>query len=192
MYDDEQTEGDFLSQMGDVKPLSQDKINTHSSTRALEQKQRISKRHQISEKSVIPLTFENIEPLAPDSFLSYKQSGIQDGVYKNLRLGKYHIDTKINLSGLNIKDSAQRLYQTIQQAHSKGQRALLVHHGRGDNSKPFPAFKKSHVNHWLLQIPEVIAFHTANTNHGGLGATYVLLKKHHEQKQINRELNRRR
>jgi len=36
---------------------------------------------------------------------------------------------------------------------------------------------KSCVNHWLKQFDQVLAFHTAQKYHGGLGATYVLIKK---------------
>jgi DNA-nicking Smr family endonuclease len=67
----------------------------------------------------------------------------------------------------------------------------LVRHGLGLQSKPFPAFLKSYVNQWLRQINMVIAFHTAQKQHGGLSSVYVLLKKHPNQKIINRERNKR-
>jgi DNA-nicking Smr family endonuclease len=51
--------------------------------------------------------------------------------------------------------------------------------------------KKSYVNHWLRELDEVIAYHTAQPMHGGFGATYVLLKKHPQQKLINREKNKK-
>ena len=71
--------------------------------------------------------------------------------------------------------------------HNKGIRTLLIDHGIGVNTKPFPAFMKSYVNQWLREIKVVIAFHTALKQHGGLASVYVLLKKHPNQKQINRE-----
>ena len=52
-------------------------------------------------------------------------------------------------------------------------------------------FEKSYVNHWLRELDEVIAYHTAQPMHGGFGATYVLLKKHPQQKLINREKNKK-
>jgi DNA-nicking Smr family endonuclease len=51
---------------------------------------------------------------------------------------------------------------------------------------------KSYVNQWLREMKMVIAFHTALKQHGGLGAVYVLLKKHPNQKQINREQHQKR
>jgi len=192
MHDEQIIEDEFFAELAGVKPLSQDKVNTHSSARAIEEKRKLSELAAKQEKVTTPLSFDNITPVRPDDFLSYKQAGIQDGVFKNLRLGKYTIDNKINLSGLNIKESASALYQAVTEGHAKGHRAILVHHGRGENSKPFPAFKKSHVYSWLRQMEQIIAFHSALPLHGGLGATYVLLKKHPDQKLINRELNRRR
>ena len=183
----------FLSAMGDVKPLaSADTVTTHSPRRAIEAKQkRASVRESLARKRA-PFSMEGVVPVRPDDYLVHQQPGIQDGVFKNVRMGKYPIDQQIDLKGLTLDQSAEALYQKISAAHEKGDRMLVVRHGMGEQSKPFPALKKSYVKHWLLQLEQVIAFHTAQPTHGGLGATYVLLKKHPQQKLINRERNRRR
>ena len=189
-----QTDDDFsfMAEMGDVRPLSQDKVNSHSASRSLADKQKANVSQNVQRKNTNPLTLSNVSLVNPDDFLSYKQPGIQEGVFKNLRLGKYAIDFSLSLNGLNLEMAANAMYNAIQDSHSKGHRAILIRHGKGENSKPFPAFKKSFVNHWLKELDEVIAFHSAQPQHGGLGATYVLLKKHPDQKLINREKNRRR
>ena len=46
-----------------------------------------------------------------------------------------------------------------------------------------PAKIKSCVNHWLPQFSYVLAFHSAQKMHGGLGATYILLSKSAASKQ---------
>lgn len=182
---------DFLNAMSGIKPLSQDRVDTHSATRSLDEKKRTSINSKVDGKTMVPLSMDGVVPVAPDDFLSYKQPGIQDGVFKNLRLGKYSIDVSLSLAGLTIKGSAAAVYGTLLKSHQKGLRAVLLRHGKGEQSKPFPGLKKSYVQHWLGQMDIVIAFHTAQPIHGGLGATYVLLKKHQDQKLINRELNRR-
>ena len=182
----------FMTEMGDVRPLSQDKINTHSAERAVEDKKKTATQTVETSKSVNPLTLNKVSPISPDDFLTYKQPGIQDGVFKNLRLGKYALDFSLSLAGLTLEMSATALYKAIVESHAKGHRAILIRHGKGENSKPFPGLKKSYVNHWLRELEEVIAFHTAQPVHGGLGSTYVLLKKHPDQKSINREKNRKR
>jgi DNA-nicking Smr family endonuclease len=42
----------------------------------------------------------------------------------------------------------------------------------------------------LREIPEVLAFHSALKQNGGMGAVYVLLKKSDSEKQKNRLNNR--
>jgi DNA-nicking Smr family endonuclease len=53
---------------------------------------------------------------------------------------------------------------------------VLIIHGKGGYDGG-PSLLKSQVNHWLKQMPEVLAYHSAVRQHGGLGAVYVLLKR---------------
>ena len=68
---------------------------------------------------------------------------------------------------------------------------MLIKHGRGARSKPIAAYLKSLVNQWLAQMPEVIAFHSAQIHHGGSASVYVLLKKSEQHKAHNKELHRK-
>jgi DNA-nicking Smr family endonuclease len=184
----------FFEQMQDVKPLKQDKkVNLrHKSQESLAQR---LKREALEKQVALDdngLSIEHVEPIDPHDFITYKQDGIQDGVYKNLRLGKYEIDTRLSLKHLKFDDARLTLYSTLSQCHERGIRSILIDHGIGLHSKPFPGFIKSYVNQWLREMNIVIAFHTALKQHGGLGATYVLLKKHANQKLINRERHQKR
>ena len=179
--------------MQDVKPIiSDDKAQLHDPAAALAEKQkRASLQASIRDKLKNPLSMDGVKPVPPDDFIQFQQPGIQDGVFKKLRLGKYPLEVVISMAGKTLDESRDLLYQNVLSGHEKGVRALLIKHGTGENSKPFPALKKSYVNHWLRELEEVIAFHTAQPMHGGFGATYVLLKKHPQQKLINREKNRK-
>lgn len=183
----------FFAEMQDVKPIiSDDKAQLHDPEAALAEKQkRASLQASIRDKLKNPLSMEGVKPVPPDDFIQFQQPGIQDGVFKKLRLGKYPLEVVISMVGKTLDESRNLLYQNVISGHEKGVRALLIKHGTGENSKPFPALKKSYVNHWLRELEEVIAFHTAQPMHGGFGATYVLLKKHPQQKLINREKNRK-
>jgi DNA-nicking Smr family endonuclease len=183
----------FFAEMQDVKPIiSDDKAQLHDPAAALAEKQkRASLQTSIRDKLKNPLSMEGVKPVPPDDFIQFQQPGIQDGVFKKLRLGKYPLEVVISMAGKTLDESRDLLYQNVLSGHEKGVRALLIKHGTGENSKPFPALKKSYVNHWLRELEEVIAFHTAQPMHGGFGATYVLLKKHPQQKLINREKNRK-
>lgn len=196
MTDDQNTDDlhSFFAEMHDVKPIKSDtKALLHDPEKALAEKQKRAAQ-KIVERDAMknPLSLQAVTPVKPDDFIQYQQAGIQDGVFKKLRLGKYPLEVTISLQGKTLEQSRDLLYTTIVASHEKGVRALLVKHGKGEQSTPFPAYKKSYLNHWLKELKEVIAFHTAQPMHGGLGATYVLLKKHPQQKLINREKNRRR
>ncbi len=141
----------------------------------------------VDENDNNPLSVSLRRSVNPDDMLSFKRPGIQEGVFKNLRLGKYALEGRIEIQRLRIEDARKVLYAELQKHHARGVRALLIKHGRGEHSKPIPALCKSYLNQWLQELPEVIAFHSAQKQHGSLAATYVLLKKHPDQKQINRE-----
>lgn len=186
------TNSEFLQEMqgldGLVPLAKPNKANTLASNQASLAQQ--LKREALEKQIALDdngLSIDYVKPVDPHDFITYKQDGVQDGVYKNLRLGKYQIDSRYSLKGLKFNDARLGIFNTITACHERGIRTLLIEHGLGINSKPFPAFIKSYVNQWLQEMEVVIAFHTALKQHGGLGSVYVLLKKHANQKQINRE-----
>lgn len=184
----------FFEQMQDVTPLgSVNKIDIDSKhTETLSQR---LKREALEKQVALDdngLSVQSVNPVDPYDFITYKQDGVQEGVYKKLRLGKYQIDSRLSLRQMKFDDARLSLFNTIMDCHKQGIRTLLVDHGLGINSKPFPAFMKSYVNQWLQEIEAVIAFHTALKQHGGVGSVYVLLKKSPNQKQINREIHQKR
>lgn len=138
------------------------------------------------------LSVETVEPLDPYDILEYKKAGVQEGVYKNLRLGKYRIDSVLNIQNRKLEQARTAVFETIKRCYECGTRTLLIKHGLGLNQKPFPAFIKSYVNQWLRQMPEILAFHSAASAHGGTASVYVFIKKNNQQKAENRELHRRR
>lgn len=182
----------FLDAMQDVKPLPKlDKVVTLKTKPTLAQSlKREALQREMNLKQNY-LSVEQVEPVDPYDYLSYKKSGVQEGVFKNLRLGKYRIDFTLNLQQHKFEQARQALFDTVNQAQQKGVRTLLIKHGIGLKSKPFPAHMKSYVYKWLQQMPQILAFHTALHQHGGLASLYVLLKKSEHDKANNRELHRK-
>jgi DNA-nicking Smr family endonuclease len=121
-------------------------------------------------------TGHEIKQLDPFDVLSFTRPGVQHGVFKNLRLGKYDIHSMLDLHGKTVEQSRQSVWGFINDCYKQGVRCALITHGKGQGREE-PAKLKSCVNHWLPQIDSVLAFHTAQKQHGGLGATYILLKK---------------
>ncbi|QTH63830.1 DNA endonuclease SmrA [Psychrosphaera ytuae] len=186
----------FLEELGGVKPLKSSPTYTATQKKNTLTEEQAQQRRENAERSAAfdpnPLATENVQLVDPDELLSYKKSGVQDGVFKNLRLGKYEIHTVLNIQGQSIKQARQNLYQFIQDSHKSDMRSLLIQHGKGLHSKPHPGLLKSYVNQWLRQLDEVKAFHSAQPFHGGSGSVYVLLKKSEEARLTNKERHQKR
>ena len=183
----------FLDAMGDVKPLK--KTNDQViKTRVIKDKQSLKARRVAAEANEQfdpnPLTTEEIELVDANDELSYKKDGVQQGVFKNLRLGKYEIHTALNLHGQSVQQARQNVYQFITDSQKADLRCLLIQHGKGiKNDK---ALLKSYLNKWLRQFEQVLAFHSAQSHHGGTGAVYVLLKKSDDARLNNKERHQKR
>ncbi len=124
----------------------------------------------------------NIKQLDPFDVLSFVRPGVQHGVYKNLRLGKYEIQCSLDLHGRTVDQARQDVWRFLEDGYAQGIRCCLITHGKGQGREE-PAKIKSCVNHWLPHFNYVLAFHTAQKMHGGLGATYVLISKSAASKQ---------
>jgi DNA-nicking Smr family endonuclease len=125
--------------------------------------------NELDSVSVIP-------QVDPHDILSFIRPGIQHGVFKNLRQGKYEIQSMLDLHRHTVEQARQALWMFINDCHVQGVRCAIVTHGKGEG-REHPARLKSCVNHWLRQIDYVLGFHSAQKQHGGAGATYVLIKK---------------
>jgi len=129
---------------------------------------------------------ERITPVKPWDELSWKRDGVQHGVFKNLRLGKYALESRLDLHRMTVETARREVLEFVSDCVASNIRCVLITHGKGELREK-PALLKSCVNHWLRQIDAVLAFHSAQRHHGGYGATYVLLRKSVEKREENRE-----
>ncbi|MCG3730537.1 DNA endonuclease SmrA [Vibrio cincinnatiensis] len=182
----------FQQMMGDVKPLTHDVAELkkgHTVTDA-----QLAKRQSaitLSEQDPDYLSIDSAPMLKPDDVVEYKKDGVQDGVYKKLRLGKYPIQARLDLHRKTLKQAREEVTRFLTHCMKLDMRTLLIIHGRGERSTP-PAMMKSFVTHWLTQIDEVQCVHSAQRFHGGTGALYLLLRKSRNQKNDNRERHQKR
>jgi len=179
----------FLQEIADVTPLSQDAVLLQGGefSPSLAQQARRKAAELEMEYDAHYLSMEYVDLVKPDDVFAYCKDGVQQGVYRNLRLGKYQCDATLNLLGKTLQEARSQLQQFITDCHQRGVRTLLIQHGMGRNSKPHPAILRSYVFKWLPSFSEVLAAHTAQRQHGSYNATYVLLQKNAEQKRENRE-----
>ncbi|WKE66684.1 DNA endonuclease SmrA [Gallaecimonas kandeliae] len=138
------------------------------------------------------LSSEAVELVEPHEVLSYQKPGVQDGVFRQLRLGHYEIQGALDLHKKRFIQARAEVFAFIRDSHRIGLRTLLISHGRGEHGKPVPALLKSYCAKWLKEMPEVLAYHSAQRHHGSTGALYVLLRKNAEQKRENFERHAKR
>lgn len=139
----------------------------------------------------IPLSLGEVPPVGPHDELAWKNPGVQEGVYRKLRLGRYPVEASLDLHRHTVREARQALWHFVQDCLRYDVRAVLITHGKGLKSQE-PARLKRYVAHWLTQIPEVLAFHTAQPRHGSYGAVYVLLRKSEARRQENAERHQKR
>jgi len=177
----------FLNEFQDVVPLEQDKVPLKkpalsSSTLANRQEAAVSKHY----KDFNYLVDSEVPLVEPEQILEFRIDGLQTGVFKKLRQGRYTIEGHLDLHRHTVAEARSALFQFIQKSLKLECRTLLVTHGKGARSVP-PARIKSYVDYWLKQVPEVMAYHSAQKHHGGTGSVYVLLRKSPTQRQQNKE-----
>jgi DNA-nicking Smr family endonuclease len=182
----------FRQEMSGVKPLQKKTVALTRGPSSPSESQLARRQAAITDKETDEnsLTSEYVEMVDPHDILEFKRSGVQEGVYRKLRLGKYTVDAVLDLHRKTVEQSRKEVFEFIGECSRLGVRTVMILHGKGDRSKP-PALLKSYVNKWLPQLPQVMAFHSAQRHHGGAGAMYVLLKKNEEHKQQNRERHMR-
>ena len=179
----------FAEEMAGVTPLGRD-ARVRLVKERLSQDQRESRRRAAEGEEAIvnPLADEGIAPLDAWYILEFKRPGIQNGVYRKLRLGHYQLDARLDLHRFGIKQAREEVFSFISEASHLGLRTLLIVHGKGHSKAngEKTAVLKGYVNQWLRELEAVQAFHSAQPQHGGTGAVYVLLRKSAEQKRENR------
>lgn len=178
--------GDDVRPIKTAERVKLDKRERDAQT--LEKRREAAAQLRLAEHDPLAEPLEMVEPLAE---LSFRRPGVQHGVFRNLRLGKYAADARLDLHRMTVDQARREVFQFVRDCLANDVRSALITHGKGE-LRQTPALLKSCVAHWLPQLPEVLAFHTALKQHGGYGATYVLFKKSERQKQITKEQHSRR
>lgn len=188
---------DALGELGDVRPLARERrekrVALKKDNAAAELNRHIRREAATREtgSELNPLAGEFAEPVDPWDPLEFKRDGVQNGVYRNLRLGKYRVDARLDLHRHTVEMARRAVFEFVRDCVEADIRCALITHGKGEG-RAQPALLKSCVNCWLPQMREVLAFHSAQKHHGGLGATYVLLRKSERKRQENLEKHQRR
>lgn len=162
----------FHQAMKAVKPIKQDKI-------ALNRQSRQPKPHPVVlDERPIALGLSDhdyLNQVTGEESLFYSITGPSHKVLRKLRKGQYNVDAVLDLHNMTIEDARLALARFIDECVKHQVKMALIVHGKGHPNK-MPILKNK-LNHWLREIPHVIAFSSALPKHGGQGALYVLLKR---------------
>ncbi|NOZ52880.1 MAG: DNA mismatch repair protein MutS [Gammaproteobacteria bacterium] len=165
----------FREMMQDVTPLPQDKIEPPQPKSQPKCDSALTPLEPRPLSRFIEMAY--LAEISADETLFFSQSGLQQKRLDKLKHGQCSINGKIDLHGMSIAQAGERLHQFLKTAKTQQWRTILLIHGRGKGSFANKPVIKQHVNQWLRDTPEVLAFCSAIQRDGGTGALYVLLKR---------------
>lgn len=99
---------------------------------------------------------------------------------RRLRRGGFPVDATLDLHGRSAAESREALEAFLRDKRARGERCVLVVHGKGGHSPGGVGILRGEISAWLSQgtpSAHVAAFTTALESDGGEGAVYVLLRR---------------
>ena len=183
----------FLREMADVVPLKREPRVARAARErenadfALQHRRQAAVEQPGRDRNI--LSEEDIPPLDAWYVLEFKRPGVQNGVFRKLKQGRYEMEARLDLHRMTAARARRELFEFVEESHALGLRCVQLIHGKGEGrgEREASAVLKGCADHWLRQLEVVQAFHSAQPRHGGTGAVYVLLKKSEAKKRENRE-----
>jgi DNA-nicking Smr family endonuclease len=99
---------------------------------------------------------------------------------RDLRRGRFPIDGRLDMHGMSILEARAELESFLRTTRGRGERCVLVIHGKGAHSPGGAGILRGEIAAWLSQGPaseHIAAFATAQNDDGGEGAVYVMLRR---------------
>ena len=99
---------------------------------------------------------------------------------RKLRRGVFPVDARLDMHGMGVSEARDALSMFLRVQRQKGERCVLIIHGKGAHSPGGVAVLRGEIGAWLSQggsSAHVLAFASAHHDDGGAGAMYVLLRQ---------------
>ncbi|MGM0542336.1 MAG: DNA endonuclease SmrA [Pseudomonadota bacterium] len=187
-------EMDFSALVGDVKPLPRHNRADTGPRRQQPSEAQLARRERaesaVEERNFLSDDFVDLVPAFDP--IEFRREGIQQGVVDKLKHGGYPVQAQLHLLRRPLAECRGLIFPFIQDAYANDLRSVLIVHGRGRDIDSPPNVLRSYVAKWLLQFDEVQAYISAQPSDGGLGATWVMLRKSDRAKANNRERQQKR
>jgi DNA-nicking Smr family endonuclease len=117
-----------------------------------------------------------------DEYVEGAMVGLDPRLLRRLRRGEFAYQAHLDLHGMTTAEARGEVDAFLTRAYRAGKRCVLIIHGRGRNSKDQIPILKSKLTAWLARgqaARRILAFTSARACDGGVGAVYVLLRRHH-------------
>ena len=178
----------FWQEMQDVTPhKSSNKVSLKRGSEQLQAataELRQQNAQQSEQQKEPELALEPMIRVLPNDILSFND-GIGNNVFNRFRKGQYPIEASLDLHRMRVKQARDQVLAFIKECMRLQIRTALICHGKAEFAEQ-KATLKSCVNHWLQELTDVQAFHSAQLKHGGTGSVYVMLRKSEAKKLENR------
>ncbi|MEI6895238.1 MAG: endonuclease SmrB [Colwellia sp.] len=162
----------YLNAVGQVKLMINDKVRLikigAKSNTSLKNGKAVNK----ANKAIAQFHFsDEFEPnLNKQGPMKYVREGVDSFEVKNLRRGYYTPDLILDLHGLDQHQAKKELAALLFACQKEHAQCICIVHGIGSH------ILKNKVPHWLVQHPDVMAFHQAPLAWGGNGALLALIE----------------
>ena len=113
--------------------------------------------------------------------VSGRAADVSAEVLRALRRGDHRPEARLDLHGQTREEALRAVERFVLRSRADGRRAVLVIHGRGQNSEAGEPVLRPALHEWLASAAGaragVMAFAPAPPRAGGTGATIVLLRR---------------
>ncbi len=166
----------FRESVAGTRPLPQDKIKPYAHRSKPQPNQRLRDEQEVIQSLLLSDPWED-EALPTGEESIFMRDGVAPTLMRRLRRGQYRIEAELDLHGKTRVEAREALAHFLATCIHHQQRCVRIIHGKGHGSINKQPVLKTHVNHWLQQRDEVLAFCSARPVDGGHGALYVLLRR---------------
>ncbi len=163
----------FKQVIGKVKAIKQDTVHPQKLISKKQTKKQLEKQH--FEKQQFSFSDEFEPHLESNGPMKYVREDVDSFETKLLRRGEYIPELILDLHGLKQQESKHEIAALFAACHKQHVHCVCIIHGIGNR------ILKTKVPHWLVQHPDVMAFHQAPLAYGGAGALLVLVDLKEDQ-----------
>lgn len=115
------------------------------------------------------------ETVSGEQALFFAKSGLKHKTIKALKQGKIYQSAELDLHRMIVEEARLAVTKFLAFSLKNNLPCVRIIHGKG-KTNPIEPILKNHLNAWLKQHPDILAFCSATLRDGGTGAVYVLLK----------------